>query len=392
VKTLVLKPGKEKSVLRKHPWIFSGAINKFLGNEEPENGELVSVEDAKGNFLAVGHYQKATISVRIISFIKQKIDDAFWREKLNSAYALRKTANLVKNKHTNIYRLVHAEGDGLPGLIIDIYGNTAVMQCHSAGMYKVREQIAQQLVELAIVSNVYDKSAESLSKNTGITAENAYLIKNTPIETNFLENNLQFYIDWEAGQKTGFFIDQRNNRALLEKYSNNKNVLNTFCYTGGFSVYALRGGAKKVVSVDYSEKAIELTNKNVNLNKYTNHKAITTDAFAYLKEITENEFDLIILDPPAFAKHQKSKHNAIQGYKRLNKIALQKIQSGGILFTFSCSQVITPDIFYKTIYSAALETGRNIRILHKLGQPEDHPVNIYHPEGEYLKGLVLYVE
>tara|TARA_Y100000589_G_scaffold306395_1_gene321079 strand:+ start:15958 stop:17136 length:1179 start_codon:yes stop_codon:yes gene_type:complete len=392
VKTLVLKPGKEKSVLRKHPWIFSGALAGYVGEQPPVNGELVSVEDAKGNYLAIGHYQEATISVRIISFEKQKTDDTFWRKKIQSAYSVRENANLTKNKHTNIYRLVHAEGDGLPGLIIDVYGNTAVMQCHSAGMYKVREQVAQALVDLKIVSNVFDKSAETLSKNTGINATNAYLIQNEPVEQIFSENDLKFHIDWETGQKTGFFIDQRNNRVLLEKYSCQKNVLNTFCYTGGFSVYALRGGAKKVVSVDYSAKAVELTEKNVALNQFSNHQAIATDAFAYLKEMPQDAFDLIVLDPPAFAKHQKSKHNAIQGYKRLNKIALEKIQRGGILFTFSCSQVITAEIFNKTIYSAALETGRNIRILHKLGQPEDHPVNIYHPEGEYLKGLVLYVE
>ncbi len=392
MKTLVLKRGKEKSVLRRHPWIFSGAIAGYVGEQMPENGDLVSVEDAQGNFLAIGHYQEATISVRIISFKKQKIDENFWKEKVSAAYRVRQAMGLTTNAETDIFRLIHGEGDGLPGLIVDVYGRTAVMQCHSAGMYRVRNVLAQALVDLKIVENVYDKSAETLSKNTGITANNEYLIGGKEPTDIFFENGLKFTVDWETGQKTGFFIDQRNNRLLVEQLAQNRNVLNTFCYTGGFSVYALRGGANRVVSVDYSQRAIDLTEKNVAINGLSHHEAVVADAFDYLKQLPENDFDLIILDPPAFAKHQKSKHNAIQGYKRLNKMALDKIKSGGILFTFSCSQVITPDIFYKTIYAAAVENGRNIRVLHKLGQAEDHPVNMYHPEGEYLKGLVLYVE
>ena len=383
-----LKRGKEESLLRFHPWIFSGAIHHT--DNGIEEGEVVRVVTENGDFIAVGHYQQGSIAVRVLTFNEVEIDDQFWESRLQSALDMRLSIGLANNPQTNAYRLVHGEGDLLPGLIIDVYGDTAVMQAHSIGMHLSRHAIAQALAKVIKnrVSNIYYKSETTLSF---VEPENGFLLGET--DNNIaVENGLKFYVDWLRGQKTGFFVDQRENRALLEKYSADKNVLNMFCYTGGFSFYAMRGGAKSVHSVDSSAKAIELTRRNVELNfpGDSRHEAFCEDAFKYLDKI--QGYNRIILDPPAFAKHRGALHNALKGYTRLNQKAFEKIEKGGILFTFSCSQVVTKEHFRNAVFTAAALAKRKVRILHQLHQPADHPINIYHPEGEYLKGLVLYVE
>ena len=390
MKNLQLKRGKEDSLLRFHPWVFSGAIQQADG--DLSEGEVVRVVRNDGTFLAVGHYQAGSIAVRILSFHDVAIDDQFWYSRLESALKMRIAIGLADNPQNNTYRLVHGEGDLLPGLIIDVYGRTAVMQAHSIGMHLSRVQIAGQLAKVmgARIDNIYYKSETTLPFMDHM--ENGFLYGGSQ-ENTAVENGLMFYVDWLHGQKTGFFVDQRENRSLLEKYARDKRVLNMFCYTGGFSFYAMRGGAKLVHSVDSSAKAIELTERNVQLNfpGDPRHKAFCEDAFKFLEQVN-GQYDLIILDPPAFAKHRGALHNALKGYTRLNNKAFQKIQPGGILFTFSCSQVVTKDHFRNAVFTAAAQAGRKVRILHQLHQPADHPINIYHPEGEYLKGLVLYVE
>ena len=390
MKNLQLKRGKEDSLLRFHPWVFSGAIQHV--DEGIAEGEVVRVLKSDGGFIAIGHYQAGSIAVRVLSFRNVEIDARFWHSRLASALAMRQAIVIADNPQNNTYRLVHGEGDHLPGLIIDVYGKTAVMQAHSIGMHLSRVEIAEQLVSVmgSRIENVFYKSETTLPFMDDM--ENGFLYGGSDDNT-AVENGLMFYVDWLRGQKTGFFVDQRENRALLERFSAGKKVLNMFCYTGGFSFYAMRGGAKLVHSVDSSAKAIELTNRNVSLNfpGDTRHKAFCEDAFKFLDSSTLN-YDLIILDPPAFAKHRGALHNALKGYTRLNMKAMQKIQPGGILFTFSCSQVVTKDHFRNAVFTAAAQARRKVRILHQLHQPADHPINIYHPEGEYLKGLVLYVE
>lgn len=378
-------------MLRFHPWVFSGAIKKIEG--DAVEGDLMEVYSASNQFLAIGHYQIGSIMVRIISFEQVEINTDFWHQKLMQAYKVRTTIGVAENLQNNVYRLVHGEGDGLPGLIIDIYNDTAVMQMHSVGMYRSRQVIAQTLKNIfgdKLIA-VYDKSEATIPFKANIGAKNEYVLSEGK-PNQVLEYNNKFMVDWVEGQKTGFFIDQRENRKLVESYAKDKTVLNMFCYTGGFSVYAIRGGAKLVHSVDSSEKAVELTKQNVALNfDASNHEALAEDAFEYLNTI-DNKYDLIILDPPAFAKHNNALSNALQGYKRINAKAIAKIKPGGIVFTFSCSQVVTKDQFRQAVFSGAAIAKRNVRILHQLTQPADHPVSIYHPEGEYLKGLVLYVE
>ena len=401
-KTIILKKGKESSLLRFHPWIFSGAIQAI--DDGVEEGDTVRVLSHDKQFLAVGHYQIGSIAVRVLSFEDITIDGDFWRERLQKAYEVRKAIGVIRkpsassvriDKNVNTtYRLVHGEGDNLPGLIIDIYDDTAVMQAHSVGMHVCRQEIAEALVDVMGQSlhAIYYKSETTLPFKANLGQENGFIYGST--ENNIaIENGLKFHIDWLKGQKTGFFVDQRDNRALLEHYSKGRSVLNMFCYTGGFSVYALRGGARLVHSVDSSAKAIELTRANVELNfpGDKRHEAYAEDAFKYLDE-HDDTYDLIILDPPAFAKHRKALRNGLRGYTRLNVKGLQKIRHGGILFIFSCSQVVTKENFREAVFTAAAQTGRRVRILHQLHQPADHPINIYHPEGEYLKGLVLYVE
>ena len=390
-KTIVLKRGKADSLRRFHPWVFSGAIQSLPHNLK--EGEIVRVEDASSQFLAVGHYQIGSIAIRILSFEDVVVDDAFWDERLSEALMLRRALNLLRADN-NIFRLVHGEGDRLPGLIVDIYGETAVMQAHSVGMHYARHQIAQSLQRILgkSVMQVYYKSETTLPYKANLEELDGPLLGNVSNNNVAVENDLHFHIDWLRGQKTGFFIDQRENRLLLQNYSNKRYVLNMFCYTGGFSVYALRGGAQEVVSVDSSAKAIDLTNANVALN-YPNcnhHKAYAEDAFKFLEK-ADDAYDLIVLDPPAFAKHKEAVRNALKGYTRLNLQAMRKIKRGGILFTFSCSQAISKDQFRLAVFTAAAQSGRYVRILHQLHQPADHPVNIYHPEGEYLKGLVLEI-
>lgn len=391
-KKVFLKPGKEESLKRFHPWIFSGAISKY--EQEPEEGEVVEVYTSSKEYIATGHFQIGSIAVRVLSFVPCEINKDFWKEKLAIAYDVRKCIGVACNPNNNTYRLVHGEGDNLPGLVIDIYGKTAVMQAHSPGMHYSRNDLASALAEVmdGVIENIYYKSETTLPYKAGLGQENGFIFGGSN-ENVAIENGLKFHVDWLKGQKTGFFVDQRENRALLEKYSKGRSVLNMFCYTGGFSFYAMRGGAKLVHSVDSSAKAVELTEKNVELNfpGDERHKAYAEDAFKYLDNMGDN-YDLIILDPPAFAKHKDALRNALQGYRRLNAKAFSKIKPGGILFTFSCSQVVTKENFRNAVFTAAAMSGRNVRILHQLTQPADHPVNIYHPEGEYLKGLVLYVE
>ena len=390
--TFILKPGKEDSFRRFHPWVFSGAIQRVEG--EPVEGDVVTVVDWQGNFVGVGHYQVGSIAVRILSFEPVEIDQAFYRERLSVAYRMRRSLGLENGDYNNAYRLVHGEGDHLPGLIIDIYRNTAVMQAHSPGMHYARHILATALKEALgdKLDNIYYKSETTLPYKAALEQENEYLLGGVGEDT-ATENGLTFHVDWLRGQKTGFFVDQRENRSLLERYSRGRKVLNMFCYTGGFSFYAMRGGAELVHSVDSSAKAIDLTCRNVELNfpGDARHQAFAEDAFKYLDAMGSN-YDLIILDPPAFAKHRKVLNNALQGYRKLNAKAFEKIRPGGILFTFSCSQVVTKEHFRLAVFTAAAQSGRKVRILHQLTQPADHPVNIYHPEGEYLKGLVLYVE
>lgn len=389
MKQVYLKRGKEESLLRFHPWVFSGAIHHL--DDGIEEGDVVRVVSEKGVFIAVGHYQQGSISVRVLTFNDVEIDDAFWLSRIQSALNMRQDIGLANSSNTNAFRLVHGEGDLLPGLIIDVYDKTAVMQAHSIGMHMSRHAIAKALAEVmkGRIENIYYKSETTLPF---MEPENGFLLGNSD-DNIAIENGLRFYVDWLRGQKTGFFVDQRENRALLEKYAKGKRVLNMFCYTGGFSFYAMRGGAQLVHSVDSSAKAIELTRRNVELNfpGDPRHEAFCEDAFKYL-DSSSHTYDLIILDPPAFAKHRGALHNALKGYTRLNEKAFEKIEKGGILFTFSCSQVVSKDHFRNAVFTAAAQAKRKVRILHQLHQPADHPINIYHPEGEYLKGLVLYVE
>lgn len=390
MKKVYLKKGKEESLKRFHPWIFSGAIHHF--SEEPQEGETVEVLTCEKQYIATGHYQIGSIMVRVLSFENEEINQAFYENKLSVAYDVRKSIGVVGGEN-NTYRLIHGEGDNLPGLVIDIYGKTAVMQAHSVGMHCDRLMIAKALpCVIPEIENIFYKSETTLPYKAELGQENGFLLGGST-EDIALENGLKFHVDWLKGQKTGFFVDQRNNRSLLQKYSKGRKVLNMFCYTGGFSFYAMRGEAELVHSVDSSQKAIDLTNANVELNfpGDKRHEAFAEDAFKFLDNM-ETPYDLIILDPPAFAKHKDALRNALKGYTRLNKKAFEKIQPGGILFTFSCSQAVDKDHFRAAVFTAAAAAGRKVRILHQLHQPADHPINIYHPEGEYLKGLVLYVE
>ena len=402
-KTIELKKGKEESLKRFHPWVFSGAVAHI--DEGIEEGETVRVLTSQKQFIAVGHYQIGSISVRVLSFEDISIDHTFWTERISSALAMRQKIGIADNPENNTYRLIHGEGDGIPGLIIDCYDETAVIQAHSVGIHLCRKEIAKALMAVMgeRICNVYYKSETTLPYKAKLGEESHEAAAANGLKNGFLyggsekntaiENGLTFHVDWLHGQKTGFFIDQRENRTLLEKYSKDKSVLNMFCYTGGFSVYAMRGGAKQVHSVDSSAKAIDLTNANISLNfpGDKRHQAFCDDAFKFLEK-EGNKYDLIILDPPAFAKHRAALRNALKGYTRLNVKAFEHIKKGGILFTFSCSQVVTKDNFRNAVFTAAAQAKRTVRILHQLHQPADHPINIYHPEGEYLKGLVLYVE
>ena len=392
-KKVYLKLGKEESLKRFHPWVFSGAIARVEGG--PEEGEVVDVYTSQKEFIACGHFQVGSIAVRVLSFRQETIDHAFWVRRLEVAKDLRRALGLIGNPQNNTYRLVHGEGDNLPGLIIDVYDHTAVMQAHSAGMHVYRMEIADALSEVMgdVIQNIYYKSETTLPFKADLLATENGFIKGGSPENIAMENGLKFHVDWLKGQKTGFFVDQRENRHLLEHYAKGRNVLNMFCYTGGFSFYAMRGGANLVHSVDSSAKAIDLTNENVELNfpGDARHQAFAEDAFKFLDRMGD-QYDLIILDPPAFAKHRDALRNALRGYTKLNAKAFEKIRPGGILFTFSCSQVVNKQDFRNAVFTAAAQSGRSVRILHQLTQPGDHPVNIYHPEGEYLKGLVLYVE
>lgn len=390
-KTIKLRNGKDQSLKRFHPWIFSGAIARM--DDGIAEGDIVRVVDSKEEFLAIGHYQIGSIAVRVLSFTDIEINDSFWFSRLDKALQARRVCNIIRPDN-NTYRLVHGEGDRLPGLIIDIYDNAAIIQAHSVGMHMQRKDIARQLRTLYgdKLTCIYYKSETTLPYKADLSEESGFLYGKAS-DVVATENGLKFYIDWLKGQKTGFFIDQRDNRSLIEKYSQGKKILNMFCYTGGFSVYALRGGASMVHSVDSSERAIEMTNRNIALNfpDAANHEAYATDAFSYLRDM-DNSYDLIVLDPPAFAKHKDALRNALKGYTRLNAKAMQKIKPGGILFTFSCSQAVNKDQFRLAVFTAAAQSHRFVRVLHQLHQPTDHPINIYHPEGEYLKGLVLYIE
>ena len=392
IPTLRLRRGKEESLDRFHPWVFSGALVAMPDNID--EGDLVYVEASDGRRIGTGHFQIGSIAVRMLTFSDEAIDENFYSKRLAEAFKLRQALGLIRPDN-DAYRLVHGEGDFLPGLVIDVYGPTAVLQAHSPGMHFARDIIARQLVALpdAGIRNVYYKSETTLPYKAHLDPQNQYIIGSAENDI-ATENGLKFRIDWLRGQKTGIFVDQRDNRSLLEHYSHGRNVLNMFCYTGGFSVYAMRGDARGVCSVDSSAKAITLTDANVELNfpGDSRHKAVAEDAFKFLDNIKKNEYDLIILDPPAFAKHRSALRNALRGYQRLNAKAFEKISSGGIIFTFSCSQAVSKEQFRLAVFSAAAQTGRKVRILHQLTQPADHPVNIYHPEGEYLKGLILYVE
>jgi len=391
MKSIFLKRGKEESLRRFHPWIFSGAILRM--NEEPEEGEVVQVYTSENEYIATGHFQIGSIMVRVLSFDNEEIDQNFYERKLSIALDARRSIGVIGGNN-NTFRLVHGEGDNLPGLVIDIYGSTAVMQAHSVGMHTDRKIIAKALKNVMgdDLQNIYYKSETTLPYKAELGQENGFLLGHDT-EDIAIENGLKFHVDWLKGQKTGFFVDQRDNRSLLEHYSRNRNVLNMFCYTGGFSFYAMRGGANLVHSVDSSQKAIDLTKANVELNfpNDNRHEAFAEDAFKFLDKM-KSPYDLIILDPPAFAKHKDALRNALKGYTRLNKKAFEKILPGGILFTFSCSQAVNKEQFRTAVFTAAASAGRKVRILHQLHQPADHPINIYHPEGEYLKGLVLYVE
>ena len=389
---VVLKSGKDQSLKRFHPWVFSGAIKKIYGTVN--EGDLVTVYSNKDEFLGIGHYQIGSIAIRIVSFKEVEPDYDFWKSKIASAWNLRESLGYTTSTETNVFRMIHAEGDGMPGLIVDFYNGTAVMQMHSIGMYLIREELVKAMREVMgdKLKAVYNKSAKTLPFKSDIESVDEYLFGESS-SNEVLEYGLKFKVDWELGQKTGFFIDQRENRLLVQKYAKNRDVLNMFCYTGGFSFYAMKGGANLVHSVDASAKAIDLTNENVELNFEDDkrHEAFVADGFEYLKDI-QDKYDLIILDPPAFAKHRNTLPQALKGYKRINTRAFEQIKKGGILFTFSCSQVVSKEKFREAVFTAAAISGRNVRILHQLNQPTDHPVNIYHPESEYLKGLVLFVE
>lgn len=390
--TVILDKGKEQSLLRFHPWVFSGAIRKING--PITDGTPVRVVSSSGEFLALGHYQVGSIAVRVLSFTDVPLDDTFWKARLSGAVALRRALGLLESADTNVFRLVHGEGDGLPGLVIDYYNGTAVLQAHSVGMFLIREKLAAILKEVMgdRLSAVYDKSEKTLPSQAAVDPGNDYLLGSSgPVIVQEYGNS--FYVDWVQGQKTGFFVDQRENRRLLQHYAAGRDVLNMFCYSGGFSFYAMRGGAASVHSVDASARAIELTKRNVGLNfpGDTRHEAYVADAFGFMRDIS-NRYDLIVLDPPAFAKHRQALHQALQAYKKLNARAFEQIRPGGIVFTFSCSQVVSKEKFREAVFSGAAISGRSVRILHQLNQPPDHPVNIYHPEGEYLKGLVLRVD
>ena len=391
-KLLILRKGKEESLKRFHPWIFSGAVHHIEG--DPVEGDIVEVLNSEGRFIALGHWQIGSIAVRVLTFKLQKIDAEFWKKRLSSAWDVRRSIGVAGTSYNNMYRLVHGEGDNLPGLIIDIYGKNAVMQAHSVGMHVCRMEIAQALKAVMgdDLKAVYYKSETTLPYKASLGQENGFILGESD-DNVAIENGLKFHIDWLKGQKTGFFVDQRENRALVEKYAHGRKVLNMFCYTGGFSVYAMRGGAELVHSVDSSAKAVDLVNANVELNfpGDKRHEAFAEDAFRFLDEMTA-PYDLVILDPPAFAKHKDALKNALRGYTKLNAKALEKMPSGSILFTFSCSQAVNKDQFRMAVFTAAAMARRKVRILHQLHQPADHPINIYHPEGEYLKGLVLYVD
>lgn len=391
-KSIYLKRGKEESLLRFHPWVFSGAIHH--ADAGIQEGETVRVIASTGDFIAVGHYQVGSIAVRVLSFSDITIDQSFWRERLAAAITMRCHIGIADNPENNTYRLVHGEGDWLPGLVIDCYGSTAVMQAHSVGMHLNRMDICQALTDVmgGRIQQVYYKSETTLPYKAHLEEEDGFIFGHTDDDI-AVENGLKFHVDWLRGQKTGFFVDQRENRSLLEHYSKDKSVLNMFCYTGGFSVYAMRGGAKCVHSVDSSAKAIEITNNNIGLNfpGDPRHEAYCEDAFRFLEEM-KDKYDIVVLDPPAFAKHRAALHNALKGYIRLNAKGIRLVKEGGLLFTFSCSQAVSKDQFRSAVFTAAAQSGRKVRIIHQLHQPADHPINIYHPEGEYLKGLVLYVE
>jgi 23S rRNA (cytosine1962-C5)-methyltransferase len=388
---LYLKVKREQSVLRGHPWVFSGAIDR--GEGRLIEGDIAELYSANDEFLGLGHLAGGSISLRVFSFDKVEANAEFWKSKIKKAYDLREQLQLSGKKGNSIYRLIHGEGDGLPGLIVDVYGQTAVIQAHSLGMHLIRETLAEAIVAVTgnSITRVYNKSQESLEKHQHEAEPNSYLIGEGETWSVEEENGLKFKIDWENGQKTGFFIDQRENRELLRNYSKGKSVLNTFCYTGGFSVYALAGGASRVDSLDSSSLALDLTEENIALNGFKNHSTIKADAVQYLKDL-DQKYDIIVLDPPAFAKHQKARHSAVQAYKRINAHALRQMPSGSLLFTFSCSQAVDKELFTSTVRAAAIEANRSVRIIHQLHQPKDHPINIAHPEGEYLKGLVLYVD
>ena len=406
-KEIHIRKGKDQSLRRYHPWVFSGAIANM--SDSPYDGEIVRIVSAEGEFMGVGHYQIGSIAVRVLSFRDEIINEDFWVKRLTAALVLRQSLNVFREDN-NMYRLVHGEGDQLPGLVIDIYGNAAVMQAHSVGMHRQRMDIAHALqTVMPALQCIYYKSDNTLPYKASLNDESGFLYRSAAFSEELIasENGLRFHIDWLKGQKTGFFLDQRDNRALIELYAKGRKVLNMFCYTGGFSVYALRGGAELVHSVDSSERAVEVTERNVALNfpGCTRHQSFATDAFKFLNSIGEGEkvmsnvqcssvsdYDLIVLDPPAFAKHRDALPNALKGYTRLNTKAMQKIKPGGILFTFSCSQAVNKDQFRLAVFTAAAQSRRYVRILHQLHQPADHPVNIYHPEGEYLKGLVLQIE
>ncbi|MBQ0007219.1 MAG: class I SAM-dependent rRNA methyltransferase [bacterium] len=390
---ITLKAHKEESLKRFHPWVFSGAIARM--SEEPEEGEVVKVISRDGEILGYGHYQIGSIAVRMLTFSDEIVDRHFFKQRLETAYQMRKSLELAGCQQSNCYRLVHGEGDYLPGVVIDVYGNTAVLQAHSVGMHVVREVLAELIIEVVPdVKKVFYKSEGTLPHKAPITVKDGYLIGAFEDGDDLaVENGLRFRADWLKGQKTGFFLDQRENRLLLQRYAKGRDVLNMFCYTGGFSLYALRGDAHIVHSVDASERAVELVNENVAMNfpGDKRHEAFAADAFDFLTQI-DDRYDLIVLDPPAFAKHRDVIRNALIGYRRINAMAFKAIRSGGILFTFSCSQAVSPEQFRLAVFTAAAQSGRRVRILHRLTQPVDHPINIYHPEGEYLKGLVLYVE
>ncbi len=395
ISKIFLRRGKEESLQRRHPWIFSGAIYSIENADKITEGDIVDLCSSKGEFLARGHYQIGSIAVRVLTFEQEEIDAEWWSKRIATAYDVRRVLGLTECEHTTCYRLIHGEGDNLPGLVVDIYGSVAVVQCHSVGMYRSRHKIAEAIVAVfgERITAVYDKSAQTVPFKANLNPIDGYLYGSADRENVVLENGHKFLVNWEEGQKTGFFIDQRLNRELVGRYAAGRTVLNTFCYTGGFSVYALAGGAKEVCSIDASERAVRLVDENIKLNFGPNapHSSLACDAVEYLKDIGD-KYDMIILDPPAFAKHHKVLGNAMQGYKRLNARALSQIKSGGILFTFSCSQAVSKELFRTTVFTAAAIAGRKVRILHQLTQPTDHPINIYHPEGEYLKGLVLYVE